>query len=139
MGAASDRIGDKRSLIICFIMMLISLLWLQLAGELWMLYSFAVVYGFAHGGFFALISPAVAGFFGTRAHGVILGIVLFSGTLGGAVGSVLTGHIFDITQSYQLAFWLLTVILAIGFASVILMKPNNAVEGLTGKEMPPGF
>ena len=38
MGAASDRIGGKRSLIACFIIMLCSLVWLQVAGLAWMVF-----------------------------------------------------------------------------------------------------
>ena len=122
MGSAGDRIGNKLAMIVCFVVLLVSLLWLQLANELWMLYLFAVVYGFAHGGFFALISPTVAGLFGTRSHGVILGIVLCSGTLGGASGSVLAGHIFDITNSYQLVFSILVVFSIIGLILTTLLK-----------------
>lgn len=139
MGIASDRIGNKRSLLICFVLMLISLLWLQLAGDLWSLYLFAAIYGFAHGGFFALISPVVAGYFGIRSHGVILGIVLFSGTFGGAIGSVLTGLIFDITQSYKLAFWLLTVAIALGLTLITTLKTIDVSGNATGKEINLGF
>ena len=139
MGAASDRMGDKRALIICFVLMLISLFWLQLARELWALYLFAVLYGFAHGGFFALISPAVAGLFGTRSHGVILGIVLFFGTLGGAIGSVLTGYIFDVTQSYRLAFWLLTVAITLGLTLITTLKTSDVSGSVTVKEINLGF
>jgi len=71
MGTASDRIGRKRAWIICFIILIASFIWLRMAGELWMFYLFAVVYGFAHGGFFVLVSPMTAELFGTRAHGVI--------------------------------------------------------------------
>jgi len=122
MGSAGDRIGNKLAMIICFVVLLVSLLWLQLANKLWMLYLFAVVYGFAHGGFFALVSPTVAGLFGTRSHGVILGIVLCSGTVGGAIGSVLAGHIFDITNSYQLVFSILVVFSIIGLILTPLLK-----------------
>jgi len=122
MGSAGDRIGNKLAMIVCFVVLLVSLLWLQLANKLWMLYLFAVVYGFAHGGFFALVSPTVAGLFGTRSHGVILGIVLCSGTLGGASGSVLAGHIFDITNSYQLVFSILVVFSIIGLILTTLLK-----------------
>ena len=128
MGSASDRIGNKLAMIVCFVVLLVSLLWLQLANKLWMLYLFAVVYGFAHGGFFALVSPTVAGLFGTRSHGVILGIVLCSGTLGGAIGSVLAGHIFDITQSYQLVFSILVVFSIIGLTLTTLLKSNSEGE-----------
>ena len=65
MGSAGDRIGSKMALFICLLFLLTGLLWLQLAKTLWMFYVFAAFYGFAHGGFFAVGSPLVAGLFGT--------------------------------------------------------------------------
>ncbi len=123
MGTASDRIGSKRAWIICFIILIASFIWLQFAWELWMFYLFAVVYGFAHGGCFIVISPMAAELFGTRAHGVIFGIIYFAGTLGGAVGPLLAGYIFDITQSYQIAFWILLILSAIGLTLISTVKP----------------
>jgi MFS family permease len=106
-GLAIDRFGNRKSILVCFGFLLISLLWLRTAGELWMLYLFAAIYGVAHGGFFTLMSPVVAGLFGVGSHGLLIGIVVFSGTAGGAVGPVLAGHIFDQAQSYQPVFLLL--------------------------------
>ena len=126
MGAASDRIGGKRSLIACFIIMLCSLVWLQVAGLAWMLFVFAIVYGFAHGGFFTVISPTVAELFGTGSHGLLFGIVLFSGTLGGSIGPLLTGHIFDVTGSYRTAFLVLTALVVMGFAMIAFLRPLGA-------------
>jgi len=123
IGIASDRIGCKRAWIICFIILIASFLWLQVARELWMFYLFAVVYGFAHGGFFVVTSPMVAELFGTRAHGVIFGIVYCVGTLGGAAGPLLAGHIFDLTQSYQIAFWILLALSIIGLTVALTLKP----------------
>ncbi len=128
MGTASDRIGGKRAMIICFIILMASFLWLLVIRELWMFYLFAVVYGFAHGGFFVLISPMTAGLFGTRAHGVIFGTMYLAGTLGGAAGPWLAGHIFDITQSYQIVFWILLILSATGLLLISTVKP------LPGKE-----
>jgi len=85
MGSASDRIGSKWGIFICFIILVTGLLWLQIAKELWMLYLFAVMHGFAHGGFFTLVPTIVAELFGTSSHGIIFGIVIFCGTIGGAV------------------------------------------------------
>ena len=116
-GIAIDRIGNKKSLIICFILLIASFLWLQVAEEMWMLYLFAVIYGVAHGAFFTLISPIVAELFGISSHGVLFGIVAFSGTVGGAIGPVLAGHIFDVTLSYQLVFLILT---GVSIASLLL-------------------
>jgi MFS transporter, OFA family, oxalate/formate antiporter len=123
MGTANDRIGGKRSLIICFIVLLCGLLWLQVAQEAWMLFLFAVIYGFAHGGFFTVVSPTVAELFDTGSHGVLFGIVLFCGTIGGAIGPLLGGYIFDLTGSYQTLFFILTGVTVIGFVLIIMLRP----------------
>ena len=123
MGFAGDRIGNKQAMVVCFLILIAALSWLQVARELWMLYLFAAVYGFNHGGFFALISPTIAGLFGTRSQGTLLGIVICSGTLGGSIGSVLAGHIFDITGSYRLAFLILLVLAIIGLILTTLIRP----------------
>ena len=123
MGTWNDRIGGKRSLIICFILLLGSLLWLQVALEAWMLFIFAVVYGLAHGGFFTVMSPMVAELFGTGSHGLLFGLVLAGGTMGGAVGPVLAGRAFDVTGSYRVVFWVLTALVVVGFILIILLRP----------------
>ena len=123
MGTAIDRIGGKRSLSICFMVLLCGLFWLQFSGQSWMLFLFAVIYGFAHGGFFTVMSPTLAEFFGTGSHGLLFGIVLFSGTLGGAIGPLLAGYIFDKTASYQIIFVVLTVLAVVGFMLIFFLKP----------------
>jgi len=128
MGSAGDRVGNKQATIICFLILAAALFWLQLAKELWMLYLFAAIYGFAHGGFFALISPTVAGLFGMSSHGVLLGIVIFSGAVGGAIGPILAGHIFDITHSYQLVFLILVGSSIIGLILTTLLRPISKGE-----------
>ncbi len=133
MGITSDRIGSKRSMIVCFLILVAGLFWLQVAEELWMLYLFAVVHGFAHGGLFTLISPLVAGLFGMISHGVIFGVVIFSGTIGGAVGPVLAGYIFDISNSYQSVFLILSVLGISGLALTLLLRPGRS-QGLVGNE-----
>jgi len=123
MGGAGDRIGNRLALIISFGFVTTGMVWLQFSQKLWMLYLFAAVYGFAHGGFYALLAPLVADYFGTRAHGVILGVVIFISTIGGAIGPVLAGYMFDVTGSYRVIFMLLTgVSMAGAFVSYSLPK-----------------
>jgi len=122
-GLAIDRIGSKRVMIFCFILLIAVLLWLQIATELWMLYLFAVVYGLAHGGFFTSFSPIIAEFFGIKSHGTLFGITMFSGTFGGALGPVMAGYVFDVTGAYAGAIWICTGISMLGFVLVSLLKP----------------
>jgi len=128
-GVAIDRIGNRLSMIICFILLILVLLWLQMARELWMFYLFAAVYGFAHGGLFTVISPIVAEYFGVRAHGALFGIVFFSSMVGGAIGPVLAGHIFDTTGSYTIAFWACTAVSAFALLLVLSLRQARPSSG----------
>jgi len=127
LGGVADKIGYKLAMTICFLVLVLAFCWLQLARELWMLYLFAIIYGFAHGGFFTLTSPLVAGLFGLSSHGVIFGTVGFGGTIGGAIGGVLSGYIFDITGSYQLAFLVCVALGVTGLILTLLLKPTTKV------------
>jgi len=118
MGGVSDRLGNKSTLIIALSLLVAALVLLQFAREAWMFYLFAILDGIAHGTFFTLISPLLAELFGLRSLGAALGVVIFGGTIGGAIGPVLAGHLFDITSSYQLAF---LICLAFSVTAVILI------------------
>jgi MFS family permease len=67
---------------------------------------FIVLFGIALGGT-AVLTPLLVGeFFGLRAFGQILGLLMISGTIGAAIGPVVTGRIYDVTGSYETAFWM---------------------------------
>ncbi len=123
MGGAGDRIGEKTALLICLLFLMTALIWLQIAKTLWMFYLFATIYGFAHGGFFALVSPLLAKQFGTRTHGLLFGIVIFASTIGGAIGPFMAGYIFDVTNSYKVVFLILAVLGIIALFLTASLKP----------------
>jgi len=129
IGSASDRIGSRSALIICFILTSIALVWLVVIKEVWMFYLFAAILGFAGGGIPVLMSPIVAELFGLSSHGVILGSAIFVGTIGGAIGPVLTGHIYDIIGSYQIAFLVCAVVSISGIILASLLKPRVSKGG----------
>ena len=121
-GIAIDRTGNRLTMVLCYILLISSFLWLQVATEHWMFFLFAVVYAFAHGGLYTTISPVVAEYFGLRAHGSLFGILFFCSTLGGAIGPVVAGHIFDTTESYSLAFWACTAAATAALALVLSLR-----------------
>jgi len=117
MGSVADKIGNKLSLVICFVVLSVALFLLMVAKQAQMLYLFAVILGFAYGGINSLMSLIVAELFGTRSLGAILGIAFAFDSAGGALGPVIAGKIFDVTGSYQLAF---LVCATMGFVGLIL-------------------
>ena len=127
-GLAIDRHGSRAVMVLCFCLLLVSLVWVQFARQTWALYAFAIVYGLAHGGFFTAISPLVAEFFGIRFHGSIFGLVVFFGTTGGAIGPLLAGYLFDISGSYQPTFRIITGMALVGFALLISLRPAQKAE-----------
>ncbi|OPY85739.1 MAG: putative MFS-type transporter YhjX [Smithella sp. PtaU1.Bin162] len=122
MGTINDKIGGKRSLITCFIIMIGGLILLQFAGSLWTFFLFAVVYGFAHGGLFTVMSPTIAEFFGMGSHGQLFGAVLFIGTIGATLGPIVTGYVFDISGEYRVAFMALTVFAIVGLIPIMFLR-----------------
>lgn len=126
IGFAADRAGNRACMVFCIFVLISAFLWLQVAKPLWMLYLFAVFYGIGHGGFFTIISPLVAEHFGIRSHGVLFGLVAFAGTVGGAIGPILAGHLFDITGSYRSAFWICAALLSTGLGLLLSLKHRRA-------------
>ncbi len=120
-GSLIDKIGGKHSLLLCFIILICSLIWLQVLSESWMLFIFAAIYGFAHGSFFTVTSPLIAELFGTASLGQLFGFVLFIGTIGGTLGPTVAGYLFDLTNSYSAPFTMLTWLAFLGLFSVILL------------------
>jgi len=123
LGSIGDMIGNRKAFAIAFVLMLIAYLWLLQANAMWKLYIFAVVFGLAWGGSMAQQAPIVAMLFGLTSHGLIFGLVSLGFSIGGSIGPVLAGYIFDITNRYQAAFMVTASITLVGLILTILLKP----------------
>ena len=124
-GSLNDRIGTKSTFTIALAFLAASMTWVLFARETWMFYLFAVLYGIAHGAFFTLLSPMLVGLFGLGSIGVIIGVIIFMGTISATISPFLTGLIFDITGSYQLAFIIALIFSLIALLLVTLLKPTS--------------
>lgn len=122
VGILVDRLGGRIALLGCYGVMLLAFILLQFAGTAPMLYLFAVVYGFAHGGLFTAVSPLVAEIFGMRVHGLLYGTVIFAGTIAGAFGPTVAGGIYDRTGSYRPAFLLLILLIMVAAGSIASIR-----------------
>lgn len=65
-------------------------------------------------------------YFGTKAVGTLIGIAGVAWGLGGIVGPILAGYIFDTTASYNLAFLTGALLLLVGMiAALFLNAPKS--------------
>ena len=127
-GVLADRAGGKSAIIAGLIILIMALLWLQLASVVWMLYLFAAIFGLAFGGLLVSFPLITAERFGLTSHGAIFGTISFSAIMGGGLGPVLVGRIFDTTGSYQLGFLICAAAGAIGFILALLSRPTHKIE-----------
>ncbi|MFC1934148.1 MFS transporter [Chloroflexota bacterium] len=132
LGFISDKVGAKPAITACLITLTLALIWLLFAKETWMFYVFAAVFGVAYGGIISLQPLISAELFGLSSLGTILATVVLCGTTGGALGPPLAGRIFDITESYSLAFLICLVMCALGVTlSLILLRSKGKGEAST--------
>ena len=122
LGRAGDIIGSRYILMLGFILMGAALIWLVPAKTAWMLFSSAGFFGFAFGGIAVSHSPLIAELFGLRSHGLIFGVLNISVMIGAATGPLLTGYLFDVTNSYQTAFLLCATISFIGIILAAFLR-----------------
>jgi MFS family permease len=125
LGRLGDFIGNKPIIILGFILMSAASIWLVSARTQWMLFSIAGIFGFGYGGSTVSQSPLIAELFGLRAHGLIFGVFSVSVMSGGAVGPLLTGHVFDVTNSYKLAFLFCAIVAFAGIMFSTFLKTER--------------
>ena len=128
MGRTGDKLGPRKIFIISFVLMAAAIFWLVQAQSVWMLYLFSVVFGFNHGGNATAQAPLAAKIFGLKAHGTIFSVIAFGFTIGGAVGPLVTGYIFDLTGGYQTAFILCGAMGILGLILAIVLRPTKRIK-----------
>ena len=122
VGRLSDSIGRKQGLVISTLVAAGAMLWLTQASNLWMLYLFAVLFGFAFGGGGPVTAALITEVFGLRRLGVLMGINSASWGIGAALGPAVAGYIFDISGSYLFAFLAGMVALLIVLPLIVLLR-----------------
>ncbi len=123
IGSLGDKVGGRNAMILVFTSLLMSFMLLRFSEELWMLYLFAVIYAIGYGGFSGVQSLVIAEFFGLRCHGAIYGAVTAVGvSIGGSLGPLVGGYIFDISRSYHWAFMVCAIVSLLGLILTISLK-----------------
>jgi OFA family oxalate/formate antiporter-like MFS transporter len=122
VGRISDSAGRKATAVVCAGFLAGAIVWLTYSKDLWMFYLFAVVFGFSFGGISTSTAAMIGDVFGLHSIGVIMGIMSAAWALGAAIGPFMGGLIYDITNSYSLAFSISTAAMIVVTLLLVLTK-----------------
>jgi MFS family permease len=126
-GWISDRIGDpKYSAALGYLFMATGMAILLQTRTVEMLFLYAVVFGFGYGCLGPLLPILAADRFGRQNMGSILGFLTFFVVgIGGALGPLVGGLVYDGTGSYRYAWGFNLVLLLIMAAGIATLKRNR--------------
>jgi MFS family permease len=66
---------------------------------------------------------------GTLPKNSIRSVPFAGSTIGGAIGPIFAGHIFDVTKTYQTVFYILAALCITGLILTASLKPVPQVSG----------
>ncbi len=103
-GLLADKLGGVRTLLIGSILQTIALFLYLPAGGIVSLYLVSLVFGLSQGGIVPSYALIVREYMPAREAGARVGFVMMATILGMALGGWMSGLIYDLSGSYQLAF-----------------------------------
>jgi len=125
----SDWIGRERTMTIAVLLAigaLIALISVRDTSQPWLLYLYAICFGYGGG----LASPAIfaglADIFYGQHFGVLSGLLMCGFGITGVIGPWLSGIIYDLTGSYTSAFILAMVSFALSAVAMWIAAPRKA-------------
>ena len=119
-GWLGDRFDKRRVATVCFAAMGLGLLFFSYASNegMWLLIPFIILFGIGWGGNTTIRAAMLREYFGRSSFGTILGFMMGMIALGGIIGPLFAGWVFDNWGSYHAA-WLIFACLV--FAALIIM------------------
>jgi len=123
-GSLGDRFSKKFLLFLLCLLQAIGILIFIHAKTISLLYMFVLIYGTGYGGAIPLSIALRADLFGRKHYATIAGFTMTLTMIGTVSAPVLAGRLYDLTHSYDLAFYTFIVfILLSGTLFLLIPKP----------------
>jgi len=129
--AISDWIGREKTIALAVILTtgaMVALVSVKDISQPWLLYVYAVCFGFGVGLWSPTIFAGMADIFHGRHYGAIAGLLLTGMGIGGVLGPWLGGYIYDISGSYISAFIFVIVCFGLSGIAFWIAAPRNAAK-----------
>ena len=96
--------------------------------EYWQIIPFALLYGVSFGGFNPGRGAVLSAFFGPRSFGTIQGLNHTVTVIAGMAGPLLMGLAFDLTESYSVAIYFITILTFAAIPIAISAHPPKTID-----------
>ena len=133
-GMASDKIGRKTTMFICFISQAILIFLLSRAssenflGTVPAMAVMSALIGANYGSNLALFPSITKDFYGLKNFGVNYGLVFTSWGVGGFVLAFIAGRMYDKFQTFNIAYYSAAALLILAALMVFALKPPKHLE-----------
>ncbi len=127
-GFVSDRIGREATVTLAIFMSiaaLVALISVKDTSQPWLLYVYAILFGYGAGIYSPALVAGAADLFHGKHFGAIAGLLLTGMGTGGIVGPWLGGYIYDLTGSYFWAFILCMVAFSLSCVAFWIAAPRK--------------
>ena len=127
MTILSDHIGTKKSLVITYGLISLSILSIIFVGSHVSLLMIGVAwFGFFYGGIFPIVAACARDYFPKRVTGTVLGLLTIFYGAGAMSTPILTGYLADTTGTFRWSFGLgAFAALVAGFVIAFIRRPRN--------------
>jgi MFS family permease len=128
-GLLAERITAQRTMMVSFSGLGVVSLVMGTTGSTWILWPCVPLFGLCMGAFGALSVLVIQDNFGLKSYGSISGVMNVATAASFAIGPIVTGITFDITDSYRIAFATVAAAEALG---VVLLSQALRRKGASG-------
>jgi MFS family permease len=130
-GFVSDWAGREKAITLSTALCgaaLLALISVNGPSQSWLLYLYAICFGYGAGLFNPAMMAATADLFYGRHFGAVAGLYLTAMGIGGSVGPWLGGYLHDLLGSYRMAFVLSMFCMSVGCILVWIAGPRKAAK-----------
>jgi OFA family oxalate/formate antiporter-like MFS transporter len=134
-GVWADRFAVRTLLAVAYSLRVASLAVLLVANSLPEAYTFAVLQGFAEGGMRTVTAVLLADYYGRQSLGSIYGLLRAVQVAGFALGPLLSGAAYDLTQQYSGAFAVFLMLSIVGTVLIVFATPPLYVRQISHEQV----
>jgi len=116
-GVMTNILKDTRILFVCYFFQASSIILILYVVEVWSLYLFGFLFGVFYSGWVPMFPTILGRFYGLKSLGIIFGVFGTGFSLAAISGPLISGFLFDLTNSYQKPF---VVAMSVSFLTALI-------------------